>query len=114
MLLNTEDLELHIMPADLAGLLVLTGKDRLEALQAEGDAINFLHENLLAAMSAADSVPMSSVVLVQALLNPELASEKQVFTPPENVQRKVWVYSRADTERMKKDLLRSFERYPGS
>jgi hypothetical protein len=50
---------------------------------------------------------MASVSLVQALLNPDLASEKKVFPPPENNQKKISVYTRIDADRMKKDYWRS-------
>jgi len=113
-LLNNGDLELHIMNADLASNLVFTRNDKLESLAAENPVLGYLREGLEDTMRQTDSVSMASVALVQALLNPELASEKHVFTPPENFQRKVSVYTRIDTERMKKDLLRTFERYAGS
>jgi hypothetical protein len=54
---------------------------------------------------------MGSLALIQALLHPEMSSQKQVITPPENFQRKIHVYTRIDAERMKKDLWKAIEVY---
>ena len=108
-LMNTKDLELHIMTANLAGKMVFTGSDEMEPLEQNHKVLNPLRKSLNEA--GTDSVSMASLALVQALLNPELSSEKQVFTPPENNQRKISVYTRIDVERMKKDLWKTMERY---
>ena len=108
-LLNTKDLELHIMTANLAEGMVITRSNDITSLEQNHKVLNQLRKSLSDAGS--DSVSMASLALVQAVLNPELASEKQVFTPPENNQRKIYVYTRIDIERMKKDLWRSMERF---
>jgi hypothetical protein len=54
---------------------------------------------------------MGSLALIQAILHPEMSSQKQVITPPENVQRKVHVYTRIDAGRMNKDLRDAMEEY---
>jgi hypothetical protein len=58
-----------------------------------------------------DSIAMGSLALIEAILHPEMSSQKQVVTPPENVQRKIQVYTRIDADRMKKDLWKTIEDY---
>jgi len=50
---------------------------------------------------------MGSLALVQAFLNPDLCTQKQLITPPENTQRKIYVYTRIDAERMQKDYFKT-------
>ena len=111
LLLNTKDLELHIMPAGMAGNMVFTRSETLKQLQANDEVMKFLLAGFTKSAVNTDSVNMASVSLVQALFNPEMASEKQVFPPPENNQRKVSVYTRIDAGRMKKDYWKAIEKY---
>jgi hypothetical protein len=46
---------------------------------------------------------MWDVALVHAFLDPEMAEERPVVTPPENTQRKVWMYADIDFEAMLAD-----------
>jgi purine nucleosidase len=110
LLLNNENLELHIMNANIAREMIFTIQEIRETLQDRNESLKYLLEVFMEASVNSDSVNMSSVALVQAILNPDLASEKQVFTPPENVQRKLSVYTRIDSERMKKDYLKTIEK----
>jgi inosine-uridine nucleoside N-ribohydrolase len=110
-LLNTKELELHIMPATIARDLVL---DRSQSL-----GMFPLRDSLFDQITSAwrfldlknDSIPMGSLALIEAILHPEMSSKKQVITPPENVQRKVHVYTRIDAARMKKDLRNAIDDY---
>ena len=47
---------------------------------------------------------MWDVAAIQAMVHPEMASEEQVTTPPENKQRKVWMYHTIDVDRMRADF----------
>ena len=46
---------------------------------------------------------MWDLALVQAVLHPDMATTKQVLTPPENTQRTVTVYDSIDAEAMRRD-----------
>lgn len=46
---------------------------------------------------------MWDLALIEAMLRPDLATEVEVMTPPENTQRKVWMYDSIDTKGMRKD-----------
>ena len=52
---------------------------------------------------------MWDVALVHAFLHPEMAEEMAVLTPPENRQRRVWMYSDIDVEAMQKDYWTTME-----
>lgn len=110
-LFNAEDLELHIMPASMVRDMIFTRAESIEPLQASDEVPKFLLAEFNKSTINSDSVSMASVALVQALLNPDLTSEKQVYAPPENYQRKVSVYTRLDAVRMKKDYWKAFEKY---
>lgn len=112
-LLNNKDLELHIMNANMAESMVFTGEAVRDELRGDHPLQEFLRNAFRGPRIPADTCSMPSLVLVEAILNPDLASEKQVLTPPENEQRKVSVYTRADIERMQKDFWRSLGRYTG-
>ena len=38
------------------------------------------------------------------MVNPDMAAEEQVTTPPENKRRKVWMYHKIDVDRMRADF----------
>ena len=111
LVLNQKDLELHIMCANMAKDMVFTRQETGPLLQDNNDVSKYLRTVLREYTVDTDSLSMGSVALVQALLHPEMISEKQVFTPPENTQRKVHVYTRIDVPRMKKNYWKAFEDY---
>jgi hypothetical protein len=47
---------------------------------------------------------MWDLALVEAMIDPALASEEEVLTPPENTQRKVWMYKTIEVEKMREDF----------
>jgi hypothetical protein len=47
---------------------------------------------------------MWDVALLQGFLQPEQAPEISVMTPPENIQRAVWLYTDIDEEAMENDF----------
>ena len=110
-ILDTKDLEVHLMPATIAQDLVLDRSQSLGKFPLRDSLFEFIVEGWKAEDLKNDSIPMGSLALIQAILHPEMSSQKQIVTPPENVQRKIYVYTRIDAERMKKDLWKSIEDY---
>jgi purine nucleosidase len=49
--------------------------------------------------------------LVEAVIHPEMATEVEVPTPPENTPRKVWVYTGIDVAAMKADFFAAVDSY---
>jgi purine nucleosidase len=110
-LLNTKDLELHIMPATIARDLVFDRSQSLGMFPLRDSLFDHIAGSWKAMDLENDSITLGSLALIEAVLHPEMSSQKQVVTPPENVQRKVHVYTRIDAERMKKDLRNALEDY---
>jgi hypothetical protein len=115
-LLDHEDLEIHLLPANVAsGLIIL--KSGLEKNLYGGDSLRqYLYDRLieygLLKTGSADSIPCPSLALAEAFLNPDMSTRKQLIAPPENAQRKIYVFTRIDSERMKKDLWKMLEPEP--
>jgi hypothetical protein len=55
---------------------------------------------------------MWDLALVEALIRPELAHEIQVKTPPENTQRKVWMYDSIQPQAMRDDYWKAATSVP--
>ena len=110
-LLNTKDLELHIMPATIARDLVLDRSQSLGMFPVRDSLFDNITSGWKSLDLKNDSIPMGSLALIEAILHPEMSSQKQVITPPENVQRKVHVYTRIDAARMNKDLRNALDDY---
>ena len=110
-LLDTKDLDLYIMPATIGRDLVIDRSQSLGKFPLRDSLFDPMVESWKALDLKNDSIPMGSLALMQAILHPEMSSQKQVITPPENVQRKINVFTRLDAERMKKDLWKAIEDY---
>ncbi len=110
-LLNTKDLDLYIMPATIGQDLVIDRSQSLGRFPLRDSLFENIMEDWKAVDLKNDSIPMGSLALIQAILHPEMSSQKQVVTPPENVQRKIHVFTRIDADRMKKDLWKTIEDY---
>jgi hypothetical protein len=111
-LLDAKDLDLYIMPATIAHDLVLDRSQSLGMFPLKDSLFDYVTGRWKALDLQNDSIPMGSLALIEAILHPEMSSQKQVITPPENVQRKVHVYTKIDADRMKKDLRKAIEAYP--
>jgi inosine-uridine nucleoside N-ribohydrolase len=104
-LLNDKDLEIHLLPANVADDFMLARPGDLENMVDADTLSKFILERCMSLQADADSIPCSSLGLIEAFLNPDMASSKQLITPPENSQRKIYVYTRINVDRMKKDFL---------
>jgi len=113
-LLNQEGLELHNLPANLAGQIVFEKADAFERLEELGDVGAFLihrwHMN--GASRKRPRWTMWDIAITQALLHPELASEKKVTTPPDNKERQIWLYDSIDAKEMTKRFWEALQQLP--
>jgi purine nucleosidase len=111
LLLNTKGLDLHVMPATIGQDLIIDRSQSLSKFPLRDSLFDNMVESWKALDLKNDSIAMGSLALIEAILHPEMSSQKQVITPPENVQRKIHVYTRIDADRMKKDLWKAIEDY---
>ena len=99
-LLNQEDLELHVMPVTVAIDLKFPKEDSFSRQEKMGDLGEYLTKRWTEHSPDSKRWIMWDVALVEAMLIPENATAKQVSTPPENTQRKIWLYDSIDVEAM--------------
>lgn len=102
-LLNQEDLELHIMPTSVAIKYTWPREDTFQRLTAAGEMGTYLRRKWLERFPESEQWTMWDVALIHAFLAPEMATESVVITPPENVQRRLWMYSDLDFAAMQAD-----------
>jgi len=103
-LLNQEDLELHIMPTSVAIEYTWQRSDVYPRLEKVGYMGQYLRDKWQERFPDSDSWVMWDVALVQAFLHPEMAIERPVLTPPENIRRQVYMYADIDYDAMYTDF----------
>lgn len=105
-ILDTKDLELHIMPNNVSGTLEFNNKDSLSRLAGEKDIGAFIKERWESIIEGHDwsSWTMWDLALIYAIIYPEWGQSKVVHTPPENTQRKVNIYTHIDYQCMTQEF----------
>ena len=99
-LLNAEGLDLHIMPISVAIQFKFKQADTFERLKSMGAIGEYLEKKWMERFPDSDTWVMWDVALIEAMLYPELAPQELVNTPPENTQRKVWMYQDIEEDKM--------------
>ena len=102
-LLNQPSLELHVMSATVSGAFKFDRDDTFARHEKMGKLGRYLTGKWKSKFRDSKTWVMWDLALVEAMLCPGLATEVQVMTPPENRQRKVWIYDSIDTAAMHKD-----------
>ena len=101
--LNCEALNLHVMPANVARPLTFVRDETFKRHQEMGELGAHLTAKWKARFADSESWVMWDLALVEAILHPEMATMKQLPTPPENTARTVWVYDSIQVEPMRDD-----------
>ncbi len=99
-LLNYEGLELHVMPISVAKQYTWPKAETYAHLDKSGKEGAYLKTKWEERFGDFDSWVMWDVALLQAYLDPSQGTQREVATPPENVQRKVWMYEDIDEAAM--------------
>jgi inosine-uridine nucleoside N-ribohydrolase len=103
-LLNQPDLELHVMSATTSRPFTFEQQDSFDKQVEMGPLGDMLTKRWTARFPDSKTWVMWDVALIEALIHPEFAQEELVVTPPENRQRKVWMYKSIDVEKMRDDF----------
>jgi len=105
-LCDAKDLEFHIIPNNVSGLLRFHNKSSIDRLEGKEGIGAFIRERWRNSYDGkSDSYwTMWDVALIYAVTNPEWASEKMVDTPPGTVNRKVSVYTDIDAKKMEEEF----------
>ncbi len=103
-LLNTEELELHIMPVSVAESYTFDREATFRRLEQYGELGDYLEQAWRSRFPGSATWIMWDVALLEAMLHPEHATERLVRTPPENVERKVFMYTAIDADALRRDF----------
>jgi purine nucleosidase len=102
-LFNTTGLELHVMPTNVLFEFKFAQQATMDRLQGKGEVWDYLANRWLSFSPSSKEWIMWDLALVEALARPDLFTETEVSTPPENAQRKVYVYTRVDLAAVQAD-----------
>lgn len=107
LLLNTEGLELWIMPANVAKALTFQRKQTSQQITKCKTPLCDRLAARWAEVNAGTSWIMWDLALVQAIITPGLVTTKKVKTPPENTRRKIQVYTQINAPAMETEFWQS-------
>ena len=109
---NSEELELHLMRKEVCVKMGFEIAEVRERFRGKSPLLDFLVDRWEDHIDAARrSRVIWDLALVEAIIHPEWASEIEVMTPPENTQRKVWIYEDIDADAMREDFFVALEQY---
>ncbi|MBN1986122.1 MAG: nucleoside hydrolase [Prolixibacteraceae bacterium] len=107
--LDCTDLELHVISAQVSGQLVFNRKETQEQLAKYNHKIS---ENLSSRwdfVNAGERWIMWDLALIESIIHPEFTKTEMVAAPPENVARKIKVYTNIDEKKMEADFWESYK-----
>ena len=110
-ILNTKELDLFIMPANVSFSLSFKNKSSLDQLEGKDGIAGLICERWKEFVSNPNDEwgwVMWDLALIHAFIHPEWVEKKTVITPPENLQREITVYTHIDHEKMKEDFWKHF------
>jgi inosine-uridine nucleoside N-ribohydrolase len=107
---NTEGFELHVMPVTLLYDFKFKQQEVVERLSGKGGIWNYLTARWLSFAPQSEEWIMWDLALIEALANPAFAKQEEAFPPPENVQRKIHVYTSVDRVAMFRDWWTTVEK----
>lgn len=116
-IMDTEDLETHIMPINVLSGLSFNIQETGEMFNGKHPLLDFLY---LRWVNHIGGLKYSRIIwdlaIIECLIHPEFGTEILVDTPPENNRRKVFVYTSINADAMKKDFFGSVSEYftPGN
>ena len=105
--LNARDLEMHVMPVNVAKALTFEYAETAKRLKEHGRLGEFLTNRWNSHAPGASSWIMWDLAAVEWLLHPELVKQTMVRTPPDNTAREVRVATEIDIDAMRADFWRA-------
>jgi inosine-uridine nucleoside N-ribohydrolase len=110
--LDNENLELHITPGNVAVKMKMNREIAAKHLKDKDDLRGFLYKRWVNHMGGGynDRI-IWDLVAIHALLNPDWLKEIEVQTPPENTQRKIFMTREINSDKMEDDFWESMKNY---
>jgi purine nucleosidase len=102
-LLNRTGLETHIMTASASAPYLFERTETFDLLAYRAPRFNYLVEQWKERMPESRSTNMHDLALIQAIMHPDLVTEKEIWTPAENHRHRIYVYTWIDEEKMKRE-----------
>jgi len=109
--LSNEALELYVMPPSTARALQFDHQESLQKLSTIDHPVSEILARRWAEVSAGESWIMWDLALIQAILDPSMATMEKRAAPPENGGRPIQVYTAIDNERMEADFWSSLQQH---
>jgi inosine-uridine nucleoside N-ribohydrolase len=109
-ILDCDDLELLVISGQVSGQLVFQRKETRGLLAKYNTKISQNLSDRWDAVAAGETWIMWDLALIESIIHPELATLEKATTPPENVQRPIYVFTDIDEDKMKADFWNSYER----
>lgn len=103
-LLNREGLETHIMTATTARSYTFDQTETFDLLRRRGPKWDYLVSRWKDLYPASKTWVMWDVALIHAIMNPDLVTEKEIWTPDENLHRRIFVYTWLDETKMLREF----------
>lgn len=105
-LLNREGLETHIMTATTSQTYLFERTETFDLLSSRAPKYTYLVDRWKSRFPNDQSRIMWDLALIQAIMNPDLVTEKDIWTPSENFRRRISVYTHIDAEKLKREYIK--------
>ncbi|MFC2129146.1 nucleoside hydrolase [Bacteroidota bacterium] len=102
-LLNRIGLETHIMTATTSRSYKFGKVETFDLIEGRGPEWDYLVDRWRKVAPESREWIMWDVALLQAIMNPDLVTEKEVDTPDENISRRIFAYTWLDEKKMKRE-----------
>lgn len=103
-LLNTEGLETHVMTGTTSRAYTFEFRETMDLLEHRGPKWDYLADRWKTFAPENRTWIMWDLALLQAMTDPDMVTEKEVYTPDENLKRKIFVYTWLDPKKMKREF----------
>jgi len=110
--LNAKDLEIHIMPVNVAAAMVFDMEEAKQKLAQRNDLLNLLYRRWGDHIDGGRSRRVIwDLCVVSCLMYPQFGEEIRVTTPPENTPREVYVFSSIDGLKIREEFYLALAEY---
>jgi inosine-uridine nucleoside N-ribohydrolase len=109
-LLDNSSVDLVLMPVNIA-FPYRFERDTLYKILRDQSVVEKMLKQRWEETNPQDSIrTLWDLALIEAFVKPEFAEMKQVFTPPENTQRLIRIFSKINEQKMKDDFVESLKK----
>ena len=110
-LLNSDGLEMHIMPASSSKTLVFGSSEINDLMKSKGPQWDFLIKQWNEKFPDKKELIMLDVALIEGILHNDFVKEEQAITPPENKRKPVFTYTWINKEFMGIDYWKTIKKF---